>query len=825
MGTPIRRKRWIAQEDDSTENRTLDLSEMSALPLRHRAVTGEIEVGVKLGSEELLAKEVGGAEPAGSRLQQANSTAVRITSGAHREGEFDSWRQVSILQVAKIATERRYNTRKGKDPIASSSNAPPPTPVINSRRGPQRILQEEILLAENLPEQPPDELPLHHSEDETSELSRLTTPEPETPTTPSPQSTSEPSSETLTSESSLDPSNTSAEQTPEPPILCMPPKLLPARGAKTAPSFDGKAGRLECYFRDVADTGQDTECTTDDELIQIALRYVDIDDEQLWGRKKVNGMTFDAFKTEIKMLYPGSDGEKLYTWADLREVVRKAHEDSPKDREDFALYKRNFQRIGDFLKVKGKISDREMNEWFMKGIHSDFCFRVLQRLQIVMHDQPSDEPYAMADVIKAAEWVIDGTPASIYGAVDEDHTVVKKEMVEIVVSQLENFGKTFSLQMSATMDAKLESERNQGQPRRNQSVAYQNQEAPSPRWNQNAPARLPPQNQAFRDSTGTPQGPTEGQAMLGGGFEPGKCGFCSKPGHYVRECPVIMEYIAAGKCRRNEEGRVVLPNGWYIPRAIQGANIVERIDKWHKMNPVPAPARDTPPHMLYMATTYEEETPEEPLEIYFSHENGSVRLDNLLTEQIEVLLETRKKAEKNKNRETFDGIVLPPKPPSVPKKKVAFVPEKETLLVRPQSQAPARDVPSNGAPKPYVAKYKAPIEDTINMADMVERVLGSKFEIFQREFFAIYPDGRKYLRELLTSKKVPMVEVTYAEVTSEHEAEQQYILRYEEENGDHRDEKLTSSEIDALRVIDLVIDSEHTVEGILDQGSEIVAMN
>ncbi|KAJ7454421.1 hypothetical protein FB451DRAFT_1184762 [Mycena latifolia] len=194
-----------------------------------------------------------------------------ITSGAHCEGEFYSWRQVSILQVAKITTKRRYNTRKGKDPFASSSNAPPPTPVTNSRRGPQRTLPKEILLAENLPEQPSDELPLQHSEDKISELSRFTTPEPETPTTPSPQSASEPTSETLTSESSLNPSNTSADQAPEPPLLRMPPKPLPACGMKTAPSFDGKAGHLERYFRDIADTGQDTERTTDDELIQIAL--------------------------------------------------------------------------------------------------------------------------------------------------------------------------------------------------------------------------------------------------------------------------------------------------------------------------------------------------------------------------------------------------------------------------------------------------------------------------------------------------------------------------------------------------------------------------
>ncbi|KAJ6592940.1 hypothetical protein B0H19DRAFT_917727 [Mycena capillaripes] len=53
----------------------------------------------------------------------------------------------------------------------------------------------------------------------------------------------------------------------------------------------------------------------------------------------------------------------------------------------------------------------------------------------------------------------------------------------------------------------------------------------------------------------------------------------------------------------------------------------------------------------------------------------------------------------------------------------------------------------------------------------------------------------------------------------------QYVLRYEEDNGVQHEEKLTSSEIDALRVIDPVINDSFQVEGILDQGSEVITMN
>ena len=48
---------------------------------------------------------------------------------------------------------------------------------------------------------------------------------------------------------------------------------------------------------------------------------------------------------------------------------------------------------------------------------------------------------------------------------------------------------------------------------------------------------------------------------------------------------MVEEYIKAGKCRRNIEGKIVLSTGAWIPQDILGNNFKERINEWHNCNP------------------------------------------------------------------------------------------------------------------------------------------------------------------------------------------------------------------------------------------------
>ena len=66
---------------------------------------------------------------------------------------------------------------------------------------------------------------------------------------------------------------------------------------------------------------------------------------------------------------------------------------------------------------------------------------------------------------------------------------------------------------------------------------------------------------------------------------PQGCVFCSAPEHYIRECPVIADYQRRGMVNRNENGKIVLPDGRFPPRTLPGKNMKERIDSfWESQN-------------------------------------------------------------------------------------------------------------------------------------------------------------------------------------------------------------------------------------------------
>jgi hypothetical protein len=69
-------------------------------------------------------------------------------------------------------------------------------------------------------------------------------------------------------------------------------------------------------------------------------------------------------------------------------------------------------------------------------------------------------------------------------------------------------------------------------------------------------------------------------------LDPLSCAFCGQSGHFIAQCLVCADYITNEKCKRNPEGKIVLPNGQYTPCSIPGQFIKDHIDEWHKRNPV-----------------------------------------------------------------------------------------------------------------------------------------------------------------------------------------------------------------------------------------------
>jgi hypothetical protein len=89
---------------------------------------------------------------------------------------------------------------------------------------------------------------------------------------------------------------------------------------------------------------------------------------------------------------------------------------------------------------------------------------------------------------------------------------------------------------------------------------------------------------------------TNAQAIT---LDPLSCAFCGQTGHFIAQCLVCADYITNEKCKRNLEGKIVLPNGQYTLRSIPGRFIKDRIDEWHKRNPV----KSTSSSLMYEVNT------------------------------------------------------------------------------------------------------------------------------------------------------------------------------------------------------------------------------
>jgi hypothetical protein len=67
-------------------------------------------------------------------------------------------------------------------------------------------------------------------------------------------------------------------------------------------------------------------------------------------------------------------------------------------------------------------------------------------------------------------------------------------------------------------------------------------------------------------------------------LDPLSCAFCNQTGNFIAQCLVCD--ITNKKCKRNLEGKIILPNGRYTPRSIPSRFIKDCIDEWNKCNPV-----------------------------------------------------------------------------------------------------------------------------------------------------------------------------------------------------------------------------------------------
>jgi hypothetical protein len=274
------------------------------------------------------------------------------------------------------------------------------------------------------------------------------------------------------------------------------------------------------------------------------LLILDIDTADLWEAIPEFDITktFDEFKSTIFKLYLGSESECKWTIADMDKFVGEQLQMGILDVSDLRNYYRVFYTITKFLLTKNRISEAEQSRAFVRGLQPDLWHRISHILKIKLPKHDPDDFYPLFEINEAAKHVLHGTSQNSF------------------------------LQPSVTSTA----------PPTQQASPYVKAEDLSMLFEQMAQSFLKvltPQ----KSMTSTASSSTNAKATTL--LDPLSCAFCGQSSHLIAQCLVCVDYITNKKCKRNLEGKIVLPNGQFTPHSISGWFIKDQIDKWHKHNP------------------------------------------------------------------------------------------------------------------------------------------------------------------------------------------------------------------------------------------------
>ncbi|KAJ8582519.1 hypothetical protein M405DRAFT_750128 [Rhizopogon salebrosus TDB-379] len=329
--------------------------------------------------------------------------------------------------------------------------------------------------------------------------------------------------------------------------------LMPMCNERSAPRFDPKKPReLVRYFEDLEDQFQ--QCGVIDLANQKwwALRYVSVEIADLW-ESFTDWMAattqWDLVKDVVKKRYPVSQTTRRHTHHKLLTLV---HDRARKDFSsvtEWSDFLNQYITISQYLIAQNRLSELEQRRHLLESLTPQFHREVSAHMRNV---NPTRDPEELEEVPKVDEAGCYCLRSPVRVKFEENPasptaTHVKQEPVDPIaelVSQL--------VQKELVQRA-----RNWGPPLARPGEGER---------------RIPGKNYSPQSET---------------------CHYCGHQGHMVRQCAVVDEDINLGRCACNQEGRLVLPNGSFLPRTIPGATMRDRFNEWHKRNPG-TQSQDTP---------------------------------------------------------------------------------------------------------------------------------------------------------------------------------------------------------------------------------------
>ncbi len=125
---------------------------------------------------------------------------------------------------------------------------------------------------------------------------------------------------------------------------------------------------------------------------------------------------------ELIHLYDADRNNRRYAMKDLKSFVKKQAKKKINSTGNFKEYQRAFMAIGGWLSVKDKLSSARQAKYFMKGIHHTLQRKLKNRLGIINPHKPVRDPWAILEVVKAAEYLLEPSKADYSSGDSSDDT-------------------------------------------------------------------------------------------------------------------------------------------------------------------------------------------------------------------------------------------------------------------------------------------------------------------------------------------------------------------------------------------------------------------
>ncbi|KAI0083412.1 hypothetical protein BDY19DRAFT_998594 [Irpex rosettiformis] len=184
------------------------------------------------------------------------------------------------------------------------------------------------------------------------------------------------------------------------------PNSLPIAGSKSAPpKFSGDFSKIKDFIAHYEKLCALKRVLNDTDKIQNIGQYCSKRVRNfLEGLSSYHARDWLDFKTDFLKYYDAERDEKRYKEKDLSQYVKHTHQkDSFTTLSTWKQYDRGFIRIAGWLRAKNKITTRQLDVYFWKGIPRTLRARIEHRLVMVYPDHSFSDPFSSNEVRKIAE--------------------------------------------------------------------------------------------------------------------------------------------------------------------------------------------------------------------------------------------------------------------------------------------------------------------------------------------------------------------------------------------------------------------------------------